>query len=200
VQGFIYSLSTSSDGGVAAAGGSDAYVYCFNSKDGTLKWRYRAEGAIRSVSVSEDGKHVLAGGYDGGVYMLEADSGKLVWNHWIKGKVKAVHLSPRGNMAFAGGDDGNFYVFDVETGRLLELIESDSWVTSISSSLDGLRCVFGSGDKVYLVTLKPSLIEEREGFKPPFVYVFQLATPTALTIALALSLTWRGKSWRAKRN
>lgn len=198
--GFPYSLSTSSDGRVVAAGGSDAYVYCLNSDEGRLKWSYRAEGPVRSVSTSSDGSLVLAGGYDGGVYMLDAKVGKLVWNHWVKGKVKAVHLSPKGNVAFAGGTDGSLYVFDAETGRLIDSIESDSWVTSISSSLNGLQAVFGSGDKVYLVELKPPLTGEREEFKPFPVYVFQLATPTALTIALLVALTRRGNGWRARRS
>ena len=60
-------------------GSEDKFIYCYNPKDGKLKWKYRTNGRVISSAVITDTK-VLATGMDGYVYILGLTDGKKIWS------------------------------------------------------------------------------------------------------------------------
>ncbi len=60
-------------------GSEDKFIYCFDQKDGKLKWKYRTGGRVVSSAVITDTK-VLATGMDGYVYILSLADGKKIWS------------------------------------------------------------------------------------------------------------------------
>ena len=60
-------------------GSEDKYIYCLDSKNGNLNWKFRTNGKIISSAVVSNSK-VLATGMDGFIYMLDLESGKKLWS------------------------------------------------------------------------------------------------------------------------
>ena len=60
-------------------GSEDKFIYCFDPKDGKLKWKYRTNGRVISSAVITDTK-VLATGMDGYIYILGLADGKKIWS------------------------------------------------------------------------------------------------------------------------
>jgi eukaryotic-like serine/threonine-protein kinase len=60
-------------------GSEDKYIYCYEAKDGKLRWKFRTNGRVVSSAVMTETK-VLATGMDGYVYILNLDDGKKIWS------------------------------------------------------------------------------------------------------------------------
>jgi outer membrane protein assembly factor BamB len=60
-------------------GSEDKYLYCYNSFDGKLLWKYRTNGRIIGSAVLSPTK-VLFTGMDGYVYILGLADGKKLWS------------------------------------------------------------------------------------------------------------------------
>jgi len=56
-------------------GSEDKYLYCYNSSDGKLLWKYRTNGRIIGSAVLTSTK-VLFTGMDGYIYILDWQMGK----------------------------------------------------------------------------------------------------------------------------
>ena len=65
--------------GLVVIGSDDKYVYCYNSSDGTLKWKFRTNGSIRgSAVISKD--RILITSMDGNIYLLDPATGSKLWS------------------------------------------------------------------------------------------------------------------------
>lgn len=53
-------------------------IYCLNSRDGSLIWKYKTKNSVRNDVVLADGKAVTQDS-EGNVYCLNAENGKLIW-------------------------------------------------------------------------------------------------------------------------
>jgi outer membrane protein assembly factor BamB len=60
-------------------GSEDKYLYCYNSFDGKLLWKYRTNGRIIGSAVLSP-TNVLFTGMDGYVYILGLANGKKLWS------------------------------------------------------------------------------------------------------------------------
>jgi outer membrane protein assembly factor BamB len=60
-------------------GSEDKCLYCYNSSDGKLKWKYRINGRITGSAVISSTK-VLFAGMDGNIYILGLADGKKLWS------------------------------------------------------------------------------------------------------------------------
>jgi outer membrane protein assembly factor BamB len=88
-------------------GSEDKYLYCYNSSDGKLLWKYRTNSRIDGSAVLNSTK-VLFTGMDGFIYILGLADGKKIWSF---NAGTPISSSPA---AIAG----RFYIL-TEDGRLL---------------------------------------------------------------------------------
>ena len=64
---------------VVVVGNEDKYLYCYNSADGKLLWKFRTNGRINGSAVITSDK-VLFTSMDGNVYILALNDGKKLWS------------------------------------------------------------------------------------------------------------------------
>ncbi len=60
-------------------GREDKYMYCYNSSDGSLVWKFRTNGRISGSAVVTSTK-VIFGSSDGYIYILNLADGKKIWS------------------------------------------------------------------------------------------------------------------------
>lgn len=92
-------------------GGRSRFLYCLNRADGTLRWRFKAEGELDSSPVA-CADAVLVCGMDGRVYVVNLADGRLRTRYDVGAPVSA---SPAiaGGSALVAAEDGRLLCFEL---------------------------------------------------------------------------------------
>ena len=95
-------------------GGEDHYLYAFNVKDGSLRWKHLTRGPVESTPTVANGV-VYVGSTDSYVYALNARDGSLRWR-FRTGNVVFSSPTVRDGIVFVGSNDKHLYALDATTG------------------------------------------------------------------------------------
>ncbi|MEV7980666.1 PQQ-binding-like beta-propeller repeat protein [Streptomyces sp. NPDC086519] len=138
VDGVLYATSAA-----MSAAGFFGYVYAFDARDGSLRWRFKAGSVIRSSPCVSTGV-VFVGSFDHNVYALDAASGR---RRWVFRTGDQVSGSPvvSGGIVFVGSDDHHLYALDAATGRKRWAFAADAPVRASAAVSGGIVCA-GTGD------------------------------------------------------
>lgn len=132
--------------------GSGYSMYAVNTKNGTVRWRFKATGIIHSTPAISNGR-VFFGCWNGKFYSLSVATGKEIWsyqtefdneNHSLEG----IQSSPAvyDSIVVVGSRDSHVYAFNAKTGKIIWRQQfSSSWMPS-SFAYDGKRLYTGSSD------------------------------------------------------
>jgi outer membrane protein assembly factor BamB len=83
----LFTGSTLFNDSTVIFGGIDGNLYCLNTTDGSVKWKFHTEGVITSTPLTS-GEYVYFTSYDRNVYCVDGINGKSVWNYEMEGKGK----------------------------------------------------------------------------------------------------------------
>ncbi len=150
------SSPTFSDGKIFI-GNRDGFLYCINSADGKLVWKYdhKTSWVLSSPSVL-NGK-VFAGSSDKKfVNAVDVNTGKELWQAKSDGPVWSS-ISVTGNIVYGGDYGGNFFAIDSENGEYLWKFKAGDKIHSSSIVNNGV-VYFGSDDGS-LYALKGSAVK-----------------------------------------
>jgi outer membrane protein assembly factor BamB len=92
-------------------GSDDYFVYCLDSKSGTLIWKYETANQVRSSPVIAQGK-LFIGSHDYYLYCLNAQSGELIWRKRTAGAIDSSPLVLNETVYF-GSYDGKVYCLNI---------------------------------------------------------------------------------------
>ena len=106
-------------GTLAFVASQDHHLYAVNTADGTLAWRYPAEGdseiGTLAGSPSVLGDRVYFGSFDSNMYALDLN-GKLQWKFQAAGRLWGPPAEISGTLYF-GDLSGDVYALDAATGQ-----------------------------------------------------------------------------------
>src|SRR5207253_11247420 len=108
------------DAGRLYFGTEDGTVYALSARDGSLLWRFHADGAVKGGIASSDGK-LFFGDYAGKVYALRKTDGAKIWSTTTSG----AHL---------GFSSGQFYSTPAAAYGRVFLGNTDGFVYSFAES------------------------------------------------------------------
>lgn len=109
-------------------GSNDGYLYCIDSRNGNLLWRFKTGAEILAVP-AVTGSKVYFGSLDGNFYALSIADGKMLWQYQVGAPVLASALVVDDRVFFGAGDfkmraldsnSGNL-VWEFKTGRLIKM-------------------------------------------------------------------------------
>lgn len=83
----LFTGSTLFNDSTVVFGGVDGNLYCLNTRDGSLKWKFHTEGVITSTPLTS-GKYIYFTSYDRNVYCVDGTEGKQHWKYEMEGKGK----------------------------------------------------------------------------------------------------------------
>lgn len=127
-------------------GSRDGFLYCVNSLDGKLKWKFdhHVSWVISSPSIING--HVITGTSDGHfVQSVEINTGKEAWRTYGTAPLWSSPLVV-GDHVYIGGNDGVLYCLDVATGK--KIAHPFCVNTKIFSSpvIENAQMYFGADD------------------------------------------------------
>lgn len=134
-------------------GSSDANVYALEASSGKLKWKYETGdkvlgGANHAKNPNGEGTWLLIGSYDSNLHCVDAATGKAVWTHSTDNYINGTPaLLPSGEIVF-GGCDSYIHVLQLADGKEVRQIESEAYIASSASVMDGLGYVGNYGNIV----------------------------------------------------
>ena len=150
------SSPTYSDGKIFI-GNRDGFMYCINSADGKLIWKYDHKTSWVLSSPSVYNSKVFAGSSDKKfVNAVDVKTGKELWQAKTDGPVWSS-ISVTGNIVYGGDYGGNFFAIDSENGEYLWKFKAGDKIHS-SSIVSGGVIYFGSDDGS-LYALKGSAVK-----------------------------------------
>jgi outer membrane protein assembly factor BamB len=112
--------------GTVYVGSRDGYFYAINMSDGSLKWRFSANGISleQSSPTVSNGIVYIGGWYDvpgftrkGSLYAVNATTGQLVWEGLTNTGISSSPTVANG-IVFITGDDLNLSALDAATGAI----------------------------------------------------------------------------------
>jgi outer membrane protein assembly factor BamB len=114
------------DRGKVYIGTENGSVYALDAHDGSVLWRYRADGAVKSGLTFDEGRRRLYfGDYGGGVHAIRSRNGQRVWHARARGGAlgfggSAFYSTPAVayGRVYLGNTNGNVYSYDEDTGKL----------------------------------------------------------------------------------
>src|SRR5918912_926145 len=98
-------------------GSADSYLYCLNTRDGSLIWSYKTEDSLKAAPTII-GDRVIASGLDHNVYCLNRHDGTLLWVYKTGFEVDSSAAVIDGRVYF-GGEDHFFYCLNLTDGSLV---------------------------------------------------------------------------------
>jgi outer membrane protein assembly factor BamB len=163
------------------AGGGDGLVYAFNTKSGSLRWKFRTNGRVRS-SPAISSSVVYAGSYDGSLYAIDFSSGKLIWRYDTKGRSlnsadfgfdrRSILSSPAvsDGVVYVGSRDAHLYAVDAAKGTLKWIVDYEkdnmTWVVS-SPAVRGQVVYSGTSDGHFVDAIRATDGQELWRFDMP---------------------------------
>ena len=116
-------------------GSENGTVYAMRTRDGRVKWRYKASGAVKGALALDGGK-LYFGAYGGKVHAIRRSDGKPVWTSTTRG------------LRFGTGA-GNFYSTPAVAYGRVYIGNTDGKVYSFSSDSGELAWTRSTGGYVY---------------------------------------------------
>ncbi len=115
-------------------GTMEAYVYALNLADGSIAWKYKANGSVNSAVKVGAGK-VFFGANGGSIYCMNEDDGKLEWEFKVEDPQEGArkHFTTPvlfDGQVYVGGADKYLYCLDAGTGEEKWKLEADDWIRS----------------------------------------------------------------------
>ena len=123
-------------------GSADGNLYCLNTKDGSLIWRFKTEDSLKSTPTIA-GDRMIASGLDHNLYCFNAKDGTLIWKYEAGFEVDGSAAVIDGRVYF-GCEDGFFYCLNLEDGSLI-------YKTERLGSMEGSLSAPGDG-RIYIGT------------------------------------------------
>ena len=117
-------------------GTENGTVYALSTRDGSVKWRYRASGAVKGGIAMDYRGRLFFGDYAGKVYSLRASDGHQLWKVSTSG-------------AHHGLSSGQFYATAAVAYGRVYLGNTDGFVYSYASSSGKLAWRIHTGGYVY---------------------------------------------------
>ncbi|MEM9160042.1 MAG: PQQ-binding-like beta-propeller repeat protein [Verrucomicrobiota bacterium] len=151
--GFISSPLITATGKVII-GCQNHYVYCMDSSDGTIEWKFETDGIIEGSCVEGMGRSCLVSGRDGYLYSLDWD-GNLNWKVEVGENYYSSPCVDGMGRIYVGSVDGN-------GDKFIAVYSSDGikrWETQVGSFVDssptiglnGVLYVGNNDNKLYAI-------------------------------------------------
>lgn len=152
IMGHLKVLAYSPMGDKVFLGLSTGNLHALDPLNGEILWTFKANDSITCITFPDDGSNIAVGSHDGYVYLIDADDGSKLWAYKIDGAVKSITYIRNGSILCLGGTDRKFRALNISTKRSLGTVKAGYWVTSISSSENGI-VAFGAGKAIYAVKI-----------------------------------------------
>jgi outer membrane protein assembly factor BamB len=123
------------DHGVLYFGTENGTVYALRASNGSVKWRYHADGAVKGGLAMDYRGHLYFGDYAGKVYSLHSSNGGQIWKkttsgaHYglSSGQFYATAAVAYGRV-YLGNTDGFVYSYAASTGKLAWRVHTGGYV------------------------------------------------------------------------
>lgn len=147
-DGAVLSVALSQDATWIFSGSRDCTVRAWKVEDDVSNVIGRHDGPVMAVTTSADNTIVASGSEDGTVrlWSLNGDSIEL-WNPPIYVlSVLSITFRPHSSCIASSSLDGSLCVWNITTGEIqsLPLLVNESWIQSITFSLDGAHLICGT--------------------------------------------------------
>jgi eukaryotic-like serine/threonine-protein kinase len=116
----------------------DFYIYCLDSRTGSLIWKYKTNGRIESSPAIANGRLFIVSD-DGYLYSLNSTNGAFLWKKSV-GSNSQINLdssqqirsSPTvfGSQVYVGSVDSNLYCLETNTGNIVWTFKTNGTITS----------------------------------------------------------------------
>ncbi|MGB9796695.1 PQQ-binding-like beta-propeller repeat protein [Fervidobacterium gondwanense] len=147
--GNIYS-SPAVDYWTVYIGSDDGYLYAIDKFSGSLKWKYKTNGAVRSSpAIGYDGT-VYVGSDDGCLYAITSD-GRLRWQFRSDDWIRSSPVIGSDGTVYIGSDDGYLYAIGRD-GVVKWGFKTNSYVRS-TPLLASWSTIYVASDDGYLYAL-----------------------------------------------
>ena len=113
-------------GSLVFIGSTDANVYAFDTKTGTLVWKYNTAGGISGSSATVSGGTVYIGAEDKKMYAFEKSSGKLIWSFKADESISSTPLVSNGFLYMTSADNTVYAFSDEGTARSTNLLSREA--------------------------------------------------------------------------
>lgn len=167
-------LVRAGDGLYVSTMGGD--MVCLNAATGSVRWKYRTEGAIFSTPLVAQGT-VFFGSADHVIYALDATSGKIKWEAYAEGAVFAGAAFARGVICIASVDT-KIYGLDAQTGKKLWTAQGQGMYQS-QATTDGAHFFVGGWDNMFrALDVTTGREDWKQKFGRSFYYAPAIGSPT----------------------
>ncbi|MCW3117872.1 MAG: afsK [Chitinophagaceae bacterium] len=159
-------------------GSSDGYLYAVNAGDGTLKWKFAANGIIHTSPVLNNGV-IYFGAWDTYFYAVDAKTGKEKWKFKTGGNMAMSGIEAsavvENGLVYFGARDGYMYALNADKGSIAWKYDAEnSWILSTPVISDDVLYV-GTSDSYLLLALEAQTGVEKWRYKTNG-YVFSSPT------------------------
>ena len=114
---------------------ADGNVYCVDTKDGSVIWKFKAKDSFKATP-TVIGDRIIASGLDHHVYCLNARDGTVIWDFETGFEVDGSAAVLDGRLYF-GGEDGFFYCLSLADGSLVYKTERLGSMEGSCTTVDG---------------------------------------------------------------
>ena len=132
-------------------GSADSYLYCLDTRDGSLIWSYKTLDSLKATPTIA-GDRIIASGLDHYIYCLNRADGTLLWKYQTGFEIDGAVTVFDGRIYF-GGEDHNFYCLDLQDGALVYKRENLGSMEGSSTVVDGRIYVGTEQGDLYCLNL-----------------------------------------------
>ncbi|MDQ7815559.1 MAG: PQQ-binding-like beta-propeller repeat protein [Melioribacteraceae bacterium] len=145
--------------------GNDGYLYCIDSRNGLLTWRWKekSETDFSKSGIATDGKKVFVVSNDGACYAIDLMLGKLTWKFDKTAVYEKFTFAENQKNLILKGKDSKIYLVNIDNGKIAREIKLD---LPLSYSETGVIQM----DKNILFTDKDRIFKTSNGSKPEMIY------------------------------
>ena len=136
-------------------GVDDGNLYCLNTGDGSIRWKFETDGEILGGINFHRGKErtvVVFGSYDNFAYGVDAKTGEKIWEYETGNYINGTPTIAEGRVFF-GGCDGVLYQIDVLTGEEKGKLPIDTYIANSAAVDDGVAYIAHYGNQIQAFAL-----------------------------------------------
>ena len=162
---------------------ADGNVYCINTEDGSVIWKFKAKDSFKATPTVV-GDRIIASGLDHHIYCLSKSDGALLWDFETGFEVDGSAAVIDGRIYF-GSEDGFFYCLNLADGSLV-------YKTGRLGSMEG-SCTAVDG-KIYVGTEQGDLycLNQTDG-ATMCVGVENIALSDVVVFGVLRTVVWPGR-------